>query len=439
MKTMSKRFKTLLGGGFVLLFSLIAIAVGAQVCIQPPPDMTGWWPGDGNTDDIVGDPPRNAVLHGNATTGLSLIADGFILDGDGDFVEVPHDPELNVGAGDFTVDLWVNFNSTAGEQILAEKYVEDFSGNAPGWSFAKLAHNALVVAPNSPQTPPLSLVPGQWYHFAVRRSSGVITIFVNGMPMANGPLGSGGNVDTTSSLKFGHRGSPSDTPGSFDTRGFFLNGRIDEVELFVGRALDDTEILAIFNAGSAGKCKCITPSDNNLGISASTNTAKCCLNPNPKYTSSNPVYRFSASSLQDARSHFKFFDAAGNQLASQTSSDQRGSLKVDKSGLVSCKSKVTVKIVKEIPKWTNVGRLSAPVQAEWKRFLSATEIHEQGHIDLIRSHYNGVLNKIVGKDSATAETILEDIRAKLQAASDKYDIDTQHGKTQGAYLDTTIQ
>ena len=42
---------------------------------------------------------------------------------------------------------------------------------------------------------------------------------------------------------------------SFDTRGFFLNGRIDEVELFVGRALDDTEILDIYNAGSAGKCR----------------------------------------------------------------------------------------------------------------------------------------------------------------------------------------
>lgn len=188
-------------------------------------------------------------------SGQALVGQAFVLDGAGDFVDVPHDPALNVGAGDFTVDLWVNFNSTAGEQILVEKYVENFSGNAPGWSFAKLANNALVVAPNSPQTPPLSLVPGQWYHFAARRSSGIITIFVNGTPMASGPLGSGGNVNTTSSLKFGHRGSPSDTPGSFDTRGFFLNGRIDEVELFVGRALSDSEILAIFNAGAAGKCK----------------------------------------------------------------------------------------------------------------------------------------------------------------------------------------
>ncbi len=53
-------------------------------------------------------------------------------------------------------------------------------------------------------------------------------------------------------------GSPNNTPGSFDDRGFFLNGRIDEVELFVGRALDNAEILAIFNAGNAGKCKAMT-------------------------------------------------------------------------------------------------------------------------------------------------------------------------------------
>lgn len=62
-------------------------------------------------------------------------------------------------------------------------------------------------------------------------------------------------MDLTSSLKFGHRGSPSDTPGSTDTRRFFLYGRIDEVELFLRRALDDTEILAIFHASSVGKCK----------------------------------------------------------------------------------------------------------------------------------------------------------------------------------------
>jgi hypothetical protein len=36
-------------------------------------------------------------------------------------------------------------------------------------------------------------------------------------------------------------GNPSDTPGSEDDREFFLDGRIDEIELFVGRALSDRD------------------------------------------------------------------------------------------------------------------------------------------------------------------------------------------------------
>jgi hypothetical protein len=50
-------------------------------------------------------------------------------------------------------------------------------------------------------------------------------------------------------------GNTIDTPGSTDTRGFYLDGRVDEVQLFVGRALPRGLIQAIFKAGSAGQCK----------------------------------------------------------------------------------------------------------------------------------------------------------------------------------------
>jgi hypothetical protein len=265
MTTRSKTLTTLLRVGLTLLFSLVALSqAGAQTCVQPPSGMTGWWPGDGNTDDIVGG--RNAMLHDNATTGPGLVDQAFVLDGGGDFVDVPHDPALNVGTGDFTVDFWVNFNSTGGEQVLVEKFVEQFSPASTGWTFTKLPDDSLLLAfgglvPGGAQSGPLPLPTNTWIHLAARRSSGVVTIFVNGTSVATGPLG-GANGDSTSSLKFGHRGSPADTPGSVDPRGFFLNGRIDEVELFVGRALSDPEIQAIYNAGSAGKCKGATGLDH---------------------------------------------------------------------------------------------------------------------------------------------------------------------------------
>ena len=91
----------------------------------------------------------------------------------------------------------------------------------------------------------LTIPLGTWHHFAARRRNGEITLFMNGAPVASGAFSS--NLDSTSSLKFGHRGNPIDTPGSDDERGFFLNGRIDEVQLFVGRALSEAEILALFN------------------------------------------------------------------------------------------------------------------------------------------------------------------------------------------------
>jgi hypothetical protein len=63
------------------------------------------------------------------------------------------------------------------------------------------------------------------------------------------------DLDSSSSLKFGHRGNPEDTPGSIDDRQFYLNGRIDEVELFVGTALSEEQVMALYGAVGGGKCK----------------------------------------------------------------------------------------------------------------------------------------------------------------------------------------
>jgi hypothetical protein len=234
----------------------------ARSCFPPPAGLIGWWPGDGNTDDIIGG--RSAVLQGDATTGPGFVDQAFFLDGDGDFVDVPHDEALNVGTGDFTVDLWAFFNDTAGEQILVEKWIQRFpeepdDPGSEGWSLTKLEDNSLLLAMDDGNgeigvaSGRLSVVPFTWNHFAATRKGSKITLFMNGVPVAQGesPL----NLDSTSSLKFGHRGNPEDTPGSEDDSGFFLNGRIDEVQIFVGKALTRGQIRAISEAGRAGMCK----------------------------------------------------------------------------------------------------------------------------------------------------------------------------------------
>jgi hypothetical protein len=56
------------------------------------------------------------------------------------------------------------------------------------------------------------------------------------------------------SARFSHRGSPTDTPGSESEEDFYLNGRIDEVQMAVGHALAPDQIKNIFQAGRSGVC-----------------------------------------------------------------------------------------------------------------------------------------------------------------------------------------
>ena len=60
---------------------------------------------------------------------------------------MPDEDALDVGTGDFTVDLWVKFNDTSGEQVLVEKYIERFDlAETSGWTLTKLDGNVILLA-----------------------------------------------------------------------------------------------------------------------------------------------------------------------------------------------------------------------------------------------------------------------------------------------------
>ena len=230
---------------------------GRGNCLPPPAGMTNWWPGDGNSDDVIGG--LDGEFQGDATTGPGLVDLAFSLDGDGDFINV--DPALNLEINDFTIDLWVNFSHTSGEQVLVEKWVQG-DGFIDGWTLTKLDNNVLRLAFEIEEgqeadldSNVLTILSGNWYHFAATRERNTFTLFMNGEVIARDDFVGKLNLDSESSLKFGHRGNPGDTPGSIDERDFYLNGRIDEVELFVGTALSEEQIMALYAAMSGGKCK----------------------------------------------------------------------------------------------------------------------------------------------------------------------------------------
>ena len=237
--------------------------VAGQACTTPPPNMVGWWPGDGNATDIAG--PNNGKLINGATFAPGYVGKAFSFNGAGQFVDVKKATPLNVSAGDFTVDAWVYFNAVGGnDQSIVDKMNFNLGVNSDGWRLilqgddlfwfclgGGAGNNGCVFGNTSTVTSITNAAAGTWYFVAAVKTSTQISIYVNG------------NLENTTSLgPFTDTNSTDLLIGSANNGGAPLSGLVDEVELFK-RALSPAEILAIYNAGHTGKCKVLvglTPS-----------------------------------------------------------------------------------------------------------------------------------------------------------------------------------
>lgn len=258
-------------GLLVALLLLCGCQRPPPACVAPPSGMVAWWPGDGNTNDIVGSNP--GTLRFGATYGVGLVGgQAFSFDGVNDGVSILKTSVLNMGASDFTIDAWVKFTQIAGpfspifvNYAGVPGYILSVnqSGQAKVWFRPGVA---LTGGSNDPYVEAIGtkiLNDGQWHHVAGVRSHATALIYVDGVLEGSGTNPqvlsvNGGSVDT-SNCQYARIGAihtsgghcTSVDPNPAEPR---FQGLIDEVEIF-NRALCATDIQAIFNAGAAGKCK----------------------------------------------------------------------------------------------------------------------------------------------------------------------------------------
>jgi uncharacterized repeat protein (TIGR01451 family) len=273
LKYTSGAFKALiLAGSFLLpLCSLISFAA-AQTCISPPADLISWWPGDGDANDIQDS--NHGTLQGGASFAPGMVGQAFSFDGSDDFVRVPTSSSLNP-IGSFSIDAWIFPTQDTQGHIVSKWGDEGEWGNERAYSFHTLPLRALRFAISddahqldSPfhefDTPANVITLNVWNHVAAvyDQPSGTRRIYVNGALVAER---TDPPITVTDSIADLTIGVELDSPTSF--RGFFT-GLIDEVEIY-NRALSAAEIQAIFNAGSAGKCKPGAGADLGLTITDS--------------------------------------------------------------------------------------------------------------------------------------------------------------------------
>ena len=175
----------------------------------------------------------------------------FSFDGVDDFVTFGNTVG-NFGTSDFTIDFWIKTVSTRLEGILGKRPICSHASFFDirtsrthltielDQNISRTNHNLVST------TQPVN--DGNFHHVALVRQGTMASVYIDGVLDVTGTTGGVTNV-VNSSLLIAGRSTCTGVDGTH-----FFTGLLDELEIF-NRALSAEEIAAIFNAGSAGKCK----------------------------------------------------------------------------------------------------------------------------------------------------------------------------------------
>lgn len=218
-------------------------------CYPLPREITGWWPGEGDaTSRIRGN-------HGIALNGTGF-ADGksqraFLFDGMDDCVRIPYSPMLI--SANFSVEVWVKPTAQVRDRenqdlIFGQVFGTPQLAVRPGPNGLFVFWQYFVNFFSYPGVESVRQIPiNEWSHLAGTWDGTTLKLYINGaLEAQNAPH----ERPTPSTCDF-FIGGIWNSCSSYT--GQFFQGSIDEVSLY-NRALLPEEILAIYAAGSAGKC-----------------------------------------------------------------------------------------------------------------------------------------------------------------------------------------
>ena len=229
-------------------------------CTPPPSGIISWWKAENNGNDSVG--PNHGTLRNGATFTLGKVGQSFSFDRIDDYITTPDSSNWDFGAGDFTIEGWINTNTpnvimrliSAGSEGDGAYNLWAFGyGAHPLWGTGNRLNFAIYNDSDYPYTDlnsdEIIILPNTWYHIAVVRTGDNLMFYFNGAQVGSQRLGtiSLGGGSTGAIIGARYYSNPSNIIE-------FANGFIDEVSIY-NRALTADEIAAIFNAGNAGKCQ----------------------------------------------------------------------------------------------------------------------------------------------------------------------------------------
>jgi len=234
----------------------------APTCVAPPAGLVSWWPGDGNVDDIWDN--NDGTLMNGAGFAPGKVGQAFSFDGLDDYVEVANEEVFDFGAGPFSITAWIK---TSGGRSFNEHFIskgEHWGGGDDYilWVSSIDGHIQFQYGYANPYDDLIGSTAtddANWHFVTVTQSgacSGCAKLYVDGVLEDT-------NVGRT--LVNGDRTFIIGSAFGSDGNQFSFKGLVDEVSVY-NRALAASEVQAIYNAGSAGKCRDSVPLTGPLSL-----------------------------------------------------------------------------------------------------------------------------------------------------------------------------
>ena len=148
------------------------------------------------------------------------------FDGSGDYLTAPDSVNWDFGTGDFTIELWVKYNSTSGDQA----WVTQYQSTTVGWSFRSSATSGatqffwgdtqIYSVSDAKQV-------NTWTHYAVSRQGTSLKVFKNGVQLGSTVTDSTNLAGSTATVYI----------GSVNGSSWYTNGFISDLRIVKGTAL----------------------------------------------------------------------------------------------------------------------------------------------------------------------------------------------------------
>jgi hypothetical protein len=232
-----------------------ALTAAAHLCVAPPDGLIGWWPGNGNAQDIV--TRSYGLTKGGTSFETGKVRQAFSFNGVDSSVNIPQTASLNVNK-QVSIEFWMKpaeentMDNCCQGLVGTDYYIIEIAGGVTSGVIFAIHSNSFYTLTSDKNNSGFKVRPGQWSFVVGTYDGNSLRLYINGREEVQ--VNHQGNITPMPSEGFLSIGSEDGRAGCPDCPGTrYFKGLIDEVSIY-DRALTHAEIQSIYAAGEAGKC-----------------------------------------------------------------------------------------------------------------------------------------------------------------------------------------